>query len=93
MEDDVFPSTAVAELLENNYVEARIHTDHQSKGEAQRALQLEMVGVVAAPYYVIVDPTTGLQMGQHKLTGVSGGWDQIRDKFAAFLRQHLRGGS
>ena len=87
MEEQVFPSPAVAELLTDGYVEARIHTDHQEKGDAQRKLQQDMVGFVAAPYYVIIDPKTGQKLGEHKLSGVSDGWDKIRDKFAAFLRQ------
>lgn len=85
MEEDIFPHPAVAGILENDYVEARIHTDHPSKGEAQRELQMEMVGFVAAPYYLIIDPATGMQIGSHRLEGVSDGWDTIRDKFADFL--------
>ena len=86
MEERIFPSPAVAELLTEGYVEARVHTDHNEKGEAQRALQQQMVGQLAAPYYVIVDPKTGQQLRQHKLENVGDGWDQIRDKFADFLR-------
>ncbi len=87
MEEQVFPSPAVAELLTNGYVEARIHTDHREHGEQNRTLQKEMVGFVSAPYYLIVDPATGKKVAEHKLEGVSDGWDQIRDKFAAFLRR------
>ncbi|MEY2981555.1 MAG: hypothetical protein RL562_1782, partial [Planctomycetota bacterium] len=32
-------------------------------------------------------PATGKKVAEHKLEGVSDGWDQIRDKFAAFLRR------
>ena len=91
MEDEVLPSAQVAELLERNYVEARIHTDHPTQGTENRALQQSMVSFVASPYYVIVDPATGLQISQHQLSGVGDGWDQVRDRFAAFLREPLRG--
>jgi hypothetical protein len=86
MEEQIFPSPAVAGLLTENFVEARIHTDHNEKGEAQRKMQQDMVGLVAAPYYVIVDPKTRQQLREHKLENVGDGWDQIRDKFADFLR-------
>ena len=87
MEEQIFPSPAVAELLTTGFIEARIHTDHQVKGEEQRALQQQMVGFVSAPYYLIVDPKTGQTLARHQLEGVSDGWDKIRDKFVAFLRQ------
>lgn len=91
MEEQIFPDPAVAGILTSDYVEARIHTDHPDKGEAQRALQMNMVGLVAAPYYVVIDPATGMKLAEHKLEGVADGWDKIRDKFAAFLESAPRG--
>ena len=53
MEAGTFIRPAVAGILEKSFVEARLHTD-----EAQLyALQFEMVGTHANPYYLIVDPT------------------------------------
>ena len=40
MEENVFPDPAVAEVLDSKFIEARIHTDHEEKGEANRALQV-----------------------------------------------------
>lgn len=90
MEDRVFPSPAVAELLERGFVEARLHNDHQTAGEANRALQKRLVGYVAAPYYVVVDPARpDVERDEHKLEGVSDGWDSITAKFRDFLARQL----
>jgi hypothetical protein len=91
MEDQVFPSEAVAELLESGYVEARLHNDHpDSEVSAEnRRLQEEYVGYVAAPYYVIVDPATRVKLGEHRLQGVGSGWDKIATDFRGFLERFL----
>ncbi len=87
MEDQVFPSEAVAELLESGYVEARLHNDHPDSAVSaeNRRLQEEYVGYVAAPYYVIVDPATRTRMDEHRLQGVASGWDKIADDFRKWL--------
>ena len=56
MEEKVFPDPAVAVVLSEKYVEARIHTDHDKLGEANRARQLEMTNSVAQPIYLLLDP-------------------------------------
>lgn len=86
MEEKVFPGGAVASLLEQNFVEARIHTDHQEKGYKNRLLQQQMVGFVAAPYYLVLDPNTGLVLGRHELSGAQAGWGE---KLEAFLKSML----
>jgi len=59
MERKVFPDPAVATVLTNKFVEARIHTDHEDQGKANRALQLDMTQSRAQPIYLILDPATG----------------------------------
>ena len=59
MEKKVFPDPAVAEVLKDKFIEARIHTDHKEQGEANRALQLEMTSSVAQPIYLLLDPKDG----------------------------------
>jgi len=62
MEENVFPSQAVAWELTKDFVEARLHTDGQTNIERIRQLQMELAGVQATPYYVIVDPETGAKL-------------------------------
>jgi hypothetical protein len=64
MERNVFPDPAVAAVLSEKYIEARIHTDHETLGEANRALQLEMTQSRAQPIYLILDPATGTTHGR-----------------------------
>ena len=82
MEQDVFPAPKIAALLEPGFVEARLHTDHPDaeKGDANRKRQMAMVGYVAAPFYVVVDPNTGKELGKYSLSGSD--WE---GEFAAFL--------
>ncbi|MFO1053376.1 MAG: protein-disulfide reductase DsbD family protein [Planctomycetota bacterium] len=88
MEQTVLPAPNVAALLEPSFVEARIHTDHPNpeKGEANRALQMQMLGYLASPYYFVVDPATGRVMGQFKLPNVREDWKTL---FAQFLQEML----
>jgi hypothetical protein len=84
MEQDVFPAPKIAALLEPGFVEARLHTDHPNaeKGDQNRKRQMAMVGYVAAPYYLVVDPKTGKELARHTLSGSS--WEA---DFAAFLQK------
>ena len=59
MEMKVFPDPAVAAVLNEKYVEARIHTDHEEFGEENRAQQLKMMKSVAQPIYLLLDPVDG----------------------------------
>ena len=56
----MLPAPKIAALLEPGFVEARLHTDppDAEKGDANRKRQMQMVGYVAAPFYVVVDPKT-----------------------------------
>ncbi len=58
MEENVFPSRAVAQELQNNFIEARLHNDGDVNIEQIHELQEKFVGKPGAPYYVVVDPTT-----------------------------------
>lgn len=64
MENKVFPSPPVADVLHRSYVEARLHTDGTDHLERILALQKELTGSVATPVYVLVDPRTGEKKGQ-----------------------------
>lgn len=62
VEGTVFPDPAVAGILREHYVEARLHTDDYSapeRTERQRELQQQMTGVKTLPVYLIQDPDSG----------------------------------
>jgi len=63
MEQKVFHRPAVAGELAR-YVEARLHTDNGVNGPELAALQRKMVGSVAQPFYVTINPKTGVKLGQ-----------------------------
>ena len=86
MEQKVFPKPAVADLLEKNFIEARIHTDHRQKGGEHQALSQELAGALANPQYVVVDPTTMKVSKKHSL---SGHWNTWEAKFIKFLKAQL----
>ncbi len=58
MEEKVFRQPAVAAELEN-VIEARLHTDGRRNLDRILALQSELTGVTANPFYVMVDPKSG----------------------------------
>lgn len=86
MEQKVFPRPAVADLLEKNFIEARIHTDHATKGKEHQALSLKLAGALANPQYVIVDPVTMKVSKRHSL---SGHWNTWEARFIEFLKAQL----
>lgn len=74
MEDTVFPRSAVADVMEPGFVEARLHAENQAKrpeAEYQRFLELrdEHVGSVAIPAYVVLDPKTEKSLAYYVLDG------------------------
>jgi hypothetical protein len=87
MEDKVFPSSAVADLMQQQIVEGRLHTDAQNtltpaQFARNRELQASIAGTRANPYFVIVDPATGKKIAEHAL---SGGWTTWYDSWATFV--------
>jgi hypothetical protein len=83
MEENVFPSGAVAPVLERGYVEARLHTDGETNVERILALQRELTQSVSNPYYVLQDPETREVLG--KLGGATS-----PSRFQEFLDEALR---
>jgi hypothetical protein len=64
VEENVFPSSAVAGLLGPRFVEARIHTDHDEYKQQWRQLQYDYTAKSGQPspsnpIYMIVDPANG----------------------------------
>ena len=88
MEEKVFPDPAVAAVLSEKFIEARIHTDHDEKGEENRARQLEMTGSVAQPIYLILDPATEEQHGRQNgaILGDNGPFVEFLEKGWAAAR-------
>lgn len=82
MEENVFPHPAVAGELAK-MVEARLHNDAEVK-DVVRALQKRLVNSVAAPIYLIMDPTT------EKILARQDGAMLDEEDFAEWLRQGMR---
>jgi hypothetical protein len=55
-EEKVFPSPEVSGVLQEHFIEARLHTDGGTNIERILALQQELAKNVATPYYLIQDP-------------------------------------
>lgn len=75
----MFPSPAVAGILHESYVEARLHTDGTKNIERIRELQREMTHSIATPIYLLIDPKTGEEKGKFQGSTFDEG------EFAAFL--------
>ncbi len=60
MENNIFVEPAVAGVLTQNYVEARLHTD--SHDDLLRPLiqeqQLELQGGIGLPFYIVMEPAS-----------------------------------
>lgn len=82
MEDDVFPSPAVAGLMKKFVVESRQHTDTKNtlsteQFEDNRAAQREIAGSKANPFFVAVDARTGTKLDTFKLSGDFTEWEGL----------------
>lgn len=64
MEEFIFPTEAVAEVLVPRYVEARLHTDGSTNIDRILQLQEELTGTLANPYYVLMDPHTEAKLDE-----------------------------
>ena len=82
MEDTILPSPAVAEVLNESYVEARLYTDGEENLERILGLQKALAGSVANPVFVLVDPTS-----EQKLYELQG--KRSARTFARFLKAGL----
>jgi hypothetical protein len=78
MEESVFPAPAVARVLEQGFVEARLHADGRKNIDRILELQEQLTATVAIPHYVIIDPETG-----EKLRAL--GRVALADEFLEFL--------
>jgi hypothetical protein len=82
MENSVFPNPGVAEILNERYVEARLHNDGVTNVDYIVALQEQLIGSVANPIYVLLEPSSGTRLarlqGKRSLT-----------RFTRFLRDGL----
>lgn len=83
MEENFFPLPAVAGILEDGMIEARLHNDDPdvTLQAAIKALQLEMTGSYATPIYLVIDPESGEELGRRD------GALMDEEAFAGFLRE------
>jgi len=87
MELGWFRKAPIADVLEANFVEARLHTDGEEHIDQILQLQEEYVGDVGLPNYIIVDPTDLKKHGRYK----DGAALTLSDaqKFTDFLKESL----
>ena len=92
MEDNIFLEQAVASLMKQHLVEARLHTDSQEhltdeQFANNREAQAELAGVKTNPYFVMVHTTTGEKVGEFALSGGFGAWT---GKWTEFLQRMVK---
>ena len=68
-------------MLEDHYIEARLHTDGEKNIDRILALQKELAQSVATPFYLVVEPKSGRRVGSTKAGVVTEG------SFSAFLSE------
>ncbi len=85
MEKSYFFQDEFADVLNQSYIEARLHTDKDSTPEEQmkriREKQKEFVGHRSMPVYVIVDPETG------KAIDILNGYEPDSNVMLEFLKR------
>lgn len=90
MEEQVFPKSAVADLMEPLVVEARLHAENQrrrSPEDYERFVELRdvHVGTEAIPQYVFLDPRTEEQLAYYTPSGPDP--DTLAAEFVKILEQ------
>ena len=68
MEKKFLPKPAVAGVLKEHYIEARLHTDRDSVPQLERILEVQQrfAESEALPIYVTVDPETERRLGKYE---------------------------
>ena len=85
MEESIFPLPAVAGIMNDNFIEARLHADGEVNIDRIKELQMTLAQSVATPIYLIVDPKTG-----EKRATLEGATLGDESRFVAFLEEGLR---
>ncbi|MFK7743009.1 MAG: hypothetical protein AB8H80_22035 [Planctomycetota bacterium] len=88
MEDNVFPSEAVASFMKKHFVEARLHTDTQNtlteeQFAKNREVQARVAESMSNPLFFVYDPKTGKEVAEFNLSGGFGTWEA---KWLKFLK-------
>jgi len=90
MEKKFLPKPAVAGVLKEGYVEARLHTDRETVPQLERILELQAkyAESVALPIYVVVDPETEQRIGKYEgaQPAISSG---AAEDFLRFLKEPI----
>jgi len=79
MEEKLFPRPAVAGVLKQGYIEARLHVDGGPALQENKRLQAELTKSVALPFFLAYDPS------ERKVLRKTAGL-RPEDKFIAFLK-------
>ncbi len=75
------PDPAVAGIINQHYVEARHHTDHDDEGRRKSNIDLqeELQGNPSLPFYMLIDPKNG------EIYGTFAGFALSKQSFIDFL--------
>jgi len=93
VERGILPSEAIAPILREHFVEARLHMDNpkaipEQRWLVQQAKRQELVdGSQTTPTYVTVDPKSGKRLVVHVLSGGPTAWEA---GYLAFLQESLQ---
>lgn len=68
MEENLLPRPAVRRELSDRYIEAWLHSDHETKGEMWQQLQRDYIGYVSNPYFIVIDPKDRHAIREHAYT-------------------------
>ncbi len=63
-------------MLEDHYIEARLHTDGEKNIDRILELQKGLAESIATPFYLVVEPKSGRQIGGTEAGVVTEGGDQ-----------------
>jgi len=74
MEEGLFQRPAVRREHARRFVEARLHTDHETLGQEWTELQRRMIGQTGNPWFAIVDPATGAVLRKSSYTDDEATW-------------------
>jgi hypothetical protein len=99
VEENVFTNPAVAAVLSEKFVEARLHIEAYQESGGQKlddflALRTKFAESPAMPTYAVIDPTTGARVGWHQLVGGPTQWtaeiNNLLDKSSREAEQQAR---
>jgi hypothetical protein len=89
MEQTVFQRPAVSRVLSGKFIEARLHTDHETLGDKWSGLEKEFIGYTGQSIYLVVDPERPKVM--LRMTNYDPGYNDEPQEFVEWLEGRAEG--